>query len=185
MKLILKIAKNELRNLFYSPVAWLTLLVFFVIASLTYCNSLYSMANTQEVMIRNSNPGWNWLPNSLTSGLFTDLYKNAASYLYLFIPLLTMGLISRERNEDTMRLLFSSPVTTRQVVLGKYLGIVGYLLLLVAVIMLFMVLGFLIYVMLITDYFFPVLWAFTCWYVPTQPSGFTCLRCPYILLFRA
>ncbi|ULT41601.1 ABC transporter permease [Niabella defluvii] len=57
MKLILKIAKNELRNLFYSPVAWLTLLVFFVIASLTYCNSLYSMANTQEVMIRNSNPG--------------------------------------------------------------------------------------------------------------------------------
>jgi ABC-2 type transport system permease protein len=142
MKLILKIAKNELRNLFYSPVAWLTLLVFFVIASLTYCNSLYSMANTQEVMIRNSNPGWNWLPNSLTSGLFTDLYKNAASYLYLFIPLLTMGLISRERNEDTMRLLFSSPVTTRQVVLGKYLGIVGYLLLLVAVIMLFMVLGF-------------------------------------------
>ncbi|MGE9313060.1 ABC transporter permease subunit [Niabella sp. CJ426] len=143
MKLIFKIAKNELRNLFYSPIAWLTLLVFWVIASLTYCNNLYSMANTQEIMIKNSNPGWNWLPNSLTGGLFSGIYKNAASYLYLFIPLLTMGLVSRERNEDTMRLLFSSPVTTRQVVLGKYLGIVCYLLMLVAVIVVFMVLGFL------------------------------------------
>ncbi|QEC40538.1 Gldg family protein [Pseudobacter ginsenosidimutans] len=141
MRLILTIAKNELRYLFYSPIAWCALIVFFIFNTIAYASPLHQMANYQEIMINNSNPAWHWHPGFLTSRLFERVYQNAVSYLYLFIPLLTMGLISRERKSGTMRLLSSSPAAIRQIVLGKYLGMILYLLMLVAVICLLMIIG--------------------------------------------
>ncbi|NML23635.1 ABC transporter permease subunit [Pseudoflavitalea sp. G-6-1-2] len=141
MRLILTIAKNELRYLFYSPIAWCTLIVFWVLSAIAYAYPVHGDANFQEVMIKNSDPHWHWHPGFLTLRYFGDVYKSAVSYLYLFIPLLTMSLISRERTSGTMRLLSSSPATVRQIVLGKYLGMMMYLLMLVAVIGLLMIIG--------------------------------------------
>ena len=42
--------------------------------------------------------------------------------LYIYIPLLTMGLLSRETASGSIKLLYSSPVTSSQIVLGKYLA---------------------------------------------------------------
>ncbi|NML21162.1 ABC transporter permease subunit [Pseudoflavitalea sp. G-6-1-2] len=141
MRLIIRIAKNELRYLFYSPIAWIVLLAFWVLIALDYFNQLHNMANVQEVMVKNSNPNWTWLPRSVTGMLFGKTYQTAASYLYLFIPLLTMGLISREKSNGTIKLLYSSPTGLRQIVLGKYLGIMLYLLMLVAIVGIVMVMG--------------------------------------------
>ncbi|MGN6417849.1 MAG: Gldg family protein [Pseudobacter sp.] len=141
MRLIIRIAKNELRYLFYSPVAWVVLLAFWVMIALDYFNVLHDMANVQEVMTKNSNPQWSWYPKSVTGMLFGGVYRTAVSYLYLFIPLLTMGLISREKNAGTIRLLYSSPTGLRQIVLGKYLGIMLYLLMLVAIVGIVMIVG--------------------------------------------
>lgn len=141
MRLIVRIAKNELRYLFYSPIAWIVLLVFWVMIALAYFNPLHDMANVQEIMIKNSSPRWTWFPASVTARLFSGVYTTAVSYLYLFIPLLTMGLISREKNSGTLKLLYSSPAGLRQIVLGKYLGIMLYLLLLVAIVGVVMVMG--------------------------------------------
>jgi ABC-2 type transport system permease protein len=52
-----------------------------------------------------------------------------------------MGLISREMNNGTIKLLYSSPVTIRQIVLGKYLAVVLYNLLLVLIAGVFVVTG--------------------------------------------
>ncbi|MBO9633956.1 MAG: Gldg family protein, partial [Chitinophagaceae bacterium] len=141
MRLIIRIAKNELRYLFYSPIAWLVLLAFWMLIAVDYFFRLHDMANVQEIMLKNSSPNWNWLPVTLTGKLFGGLYKTAVSYLYLFIPLLTMGLISREKNTGTIRLLYSSPTGLRQIVLGKYLGIMLYLLMLVAIVGIVMIMG--------------------------------------------
>ena len=143
MRLIFRIAKNELRYLFYSPIAWVALLVFWVMIALAYFNPLHNMANVQEIMIKNSSPRWSWFPASVTGKLFSGVYTTAISYLYLFIPLLTMNLMSREKSLGTIRLLYSSPTGIRQIVLGKYLGIMMYLLMLVAVIGIVMIAGLL------------------------------------------
>jgi ABC-2 type transport system permease protein len=61
--------------------------------------------------------------------------------LYLYIPLLTMGLISREINGGTIRLLYSSPVKVREIIFGKYLSMMIYSLVLVCIVGIFLVAG--------------------------------------------
>ncbi|MEO1038651.1 MAG: Gldg family protein [Pseudomonadota bacterium] len=48
------------------------------------------------------------------------------------VPLLTMGLISREKHNGSIRLLMSSPLTISEIVAGKYLAILTYLLIFAA-----------------------------------------------------
>ena len=55
--------------------------------------------------------------------------------LYLYIPLLTMGLMSRELSSGSIKLLYSSPVSNLQIIVGKYLSVVVYGLILVAVLL--------------------------------------------------
>ena len=142
MKLITKIARNELLYLFYSPIAWFILIVFWVQVAVIYTGIIVPQANAQELLIKNS-PLYRGSPDSLTlmvfiqSGFFGTVVQN----LFLFIPLLTMGLISHEVNSGSFRLLYSSPVKLRQIVLGKYLGIVLYNLLFVAIVASFVITG--------------------------------------------
>lgn len=133
MKIVFKLAKNELRYLFYSPIAWFLLIVFLVQCSVLYCNPLYNLANYQDVS-RKDQP--DFLFNaSLTYNLFVEsgVFMSVMRNLYLFIPLLTMGLIGREWDNGSSKLLYSSPIRLRQIVLGKYIGVATYCLLLVII----------------------------------------------------
>ena len=65
----------------------------------------------------------------LTLGIFggqRGLFVAVQSYLYLYIPLLTMGLMSRELGSGSIKLLYSSPVTNVQIILGKYCSMLAY-----------------------------------------------------------
>ena len=105
MKTIYKMARTELQTLFYSPIAWLILVVFTFQASLVFSNGLAGCVRNQELgyglynVRMNVFAGWR--------GMFTAMQQ----YLYLYIPLLTMGLMSRELNSGSIKLLYSSPVT--------------------------------------------------------------------------
>jgi len=139
MKLILKIAKAELRNLFYSPIAWFLTIAFMVECALTYTGLLNNYAITQET----GGVGLTYM-FYITSRLFTSsfgLFPGIMQNLYLYIPLLTMGLISREINGGTISLLYSSPVKIREIVFGKYLAMMVYSLILLLVIGIFMMAG--------------------------------------------
>lgn len=142
MKIIFSIAKNEFRYLFYSPIAWFVLLVFMVQCGYFFADPVYGLANSQEISLKNS-PSFTGYEASLTEFLFvkTEFFSNIMRNLFLFIPILTMGLISRETNNGTNALLYSSPVSIRRIVLGKYLGIMLYNLLLVLVIAIFVITG--------------------------------------------
>lgn len=141
MKMIIKIAKTELRNLFYSPVAWFLTIAFMVQCAVFYTNLLAGLARWQDLLLKN-NPRFKGFESSITQGLFLNadsIFTSALQNLYLFVPLLTMGLIGREISNGTIKLLYSSPVKTRHIVLGKYLAIMIYNLLLVLIIGMFMV----------------------------------------------
>lgn len=130
MKLLLKITKNELRNLFYSPVAWILTIIFLVLCSYTYTAIMYPWAKQVELVLEND-PDWLIKSTeSATHSIFNapggGFFYNILPHIYLFIPLLTMSIISREINNGTIRLLYSSPVTVRQIVLGKYLALMVF-----------------------------------------------------------
>lgn len=144
MKLLFKIARNEFRNLFYSPIAWFLLIVFLVQCSIFYTIPVLNGALLQDMSNRNGSVLKGLLSQeSLTYNLFLGggLFTYAIGNLYLFVPLLTMGLISRETNNGTIKLLYSSPVKLRQIVFGKYLGMMLFNLLLIAIVGIFMTTG--------------------------------------------
>lgn len=139
--MIFKVAKTELRNLFYSPVAWFLTIAFMVQCAVFYCTPVTTGSKWQDVMMENSPEFKNW-GFSLTAGLFLGqggIFDSVLHNLFLFVPLLTMGLISREINNGTIKLLYSSPIKTRDIVLGKYLAIMIYNLLLVMILGIFMI----------------------------------------------
>lgn len=139
MKIVFKIARNELRYLFYSPIAWFLLIVFLVQCSMLYSGYMYNIANYQTTMRENS-PGFKDAM-SLTKTTFGTMFIGVMSNLYIFIPLLTMGLMGREFDSGSAKLLFSSPIKLRHIVLGKYLGIATYSLLLVFIVAVFAIVG--------------------------------------------
>ena len=139
MRTIVRIAKTELRTLFYSPIAWFLMIVFLVQCGITYFGQLGSQAQTQEI----AGIGLQYMTH-LTERIFTSqigLFSSVMQKLYLFMPLLTMGLISRETGSGTVKLLYSSPIRVREIVFGKYLAMMVYSLLLVAIVGIFMVAG--------------------------------------------
>ena len=139
MKTILRVAKTELRLLFYSPIAWFLMVVFMIQCGLVYIGSIKNVALTQEL----GGIGATFL-NNITTRVFLGrggLFGNVMQNLYLYIPLLTMGLISREIGAGTIKLLYSSPIKVREIVLGKYLAMMVYSLILVAIVSIFIVSG--------------------------------------------
>lgn len=141
MKTTLKICANELRTMFYSPIAWFVLIIFLIQCGMTYFGAIDDPVTTQEI----GGSGLRDMKNSLTDEIYVFIgavFRQIMENLYLYIPLLTMGLISRETGSGTIKLLFSSPVTVRQIVLGKYLAIMIYALLMLGIIGIFLVAGF-------------------------------------------
>jgi ABC-2 type transport system permease protein len=124
MKTILKIAKTELALLFYSPIAWFLLIAFLFQCGLAYTGVMEAYLTTQDLGGR----GLMGL-TFLTSKIFAPnngIWPGLASKFYLYLPLLTMGLMSREINNGTIKLLYSSPVKVREIIFGKFLAMMLY-----------------------------------------------------------
>jgi len=126
MKRIKYIAKNELYSLFFSPIAWLLMILFIILTSVDYIS-------TTDSFVRAFQRGGAYLKmmEYLTSAMTTNplygfIYR-VVSNLYIFLPLITMGLISREMSSGTIKLLHSSPLRVREIVLGKYLAMLFFI----------------------------------------------------------
>lgn len=135
MRSILRITKTELRILFYSPVAWLVLIVFALQAGIAFCTNFTDELRSQALGYALYTP---------TASVFCGLggvVTQMLDYLYLYIPLLTMGLMSRELGSGSIKLLYSSPVSNMQIIAGKYLSMAIYCLGFVLVLLLQATLG--------------------------------------------
>lgn len=133
MKKIIRLARLELALLFYSPVAWMTLIIFAIVGSITFIDKLTISENDQTL-------GWGLF--MITNRLFNEFFGPGVipalqSKLYFFIPLVTMGLMSREISSGSLKLLLSSPVKIREIILGKYLAVMLYGLVLMSAVLIF------------------------------------------------
>lgn len=124
------IAGREFRTLFLSPLAWSILGVIQVILGYMFLAQLdYYMMLQARIAGMPDAPG-------VTDLIVAPLFGNAGVILLLVTPLLTMRLISEERRNRTLSLLFTAPVSMTEIVLGKYLGVFSFLLLMVGMIVL-------------------------------------------------
>lgn len=133
--MIVDIARTELQTLFYSPIAWLTLVIFVVQASMTFTEVF-------GTYVERFNLGYR--PVNITQGVFSSfrgVYESILPYLFYYFPLLTMGLMSRELSSGSIKLLYSSPVNNVQIVFGKFLSMMMYALAFVGILLLFIIFG--------------------------------------------
>ncbi len=119
--MIATLAARELRSLFLSPLAWTILAVVQFILAWLFLGQLdvYIAYQARIAMMEN--------PPGATEVIVAPLFSSATIILLLVIPLLTMRLVSEERRSRTLPLLFSAPVSMTEIVLGKYVGILGFL----------------------------------------------------------
>ena len=100
---MIAIFKKELKNYFLSPIGYIFVGVFMALASMFFSSSvLYTQ--TADITL-----------------VFSDI-----NVIYLFlVSLLTMRLLSEEKNKKTDQLLLSAPVKISDIVIGKYLAAMG------------------------------------------------------------
>ncbi|MDZ7751902.1 MAG: ABC transporter permease subunit [Gammaproteobacteria bacterium] len=119
--MILTIAGRELRSLFLSPLAWSVLAVVQLILAYVFLIQVELFIQWQpRLAAMEGAPG-------ATDIIVSPLFRTAAIVLLLVVPLLTMRLVSEERRARTLTLLLSAPASMTQIVLGKYLGVMGFL----------------------------------------------------------
>jgi len=120
--MIFNIALRELRSMFLSPLAWVLLAVTQLILAWVFFSSIDVFFNIQSKLAT--------IPNApgATDLIISPLLQTASVVLLMITPLLTMRLISEEQRSHTMTLLTSSPLSITEIVLGKYLGMVLFML---------------------------------------------------------
>lgn len=122
------IASRELRSLFYSPLAWSVLALVQGLLAWMFILLVDDFRAMQGRLLNlDPTPG-------VTDLVAAPLLQIAAWVLLLLVPLLTMRLFSEERRTGTLDLLLAAPLTTWQIVLGKYLGVLAFLLIVMALI---------------------------------------------------
>lgn len=120
--MIFTIARHELRRLFLSPLAWVILAVVQFILAWMFLQYIESfMAMRTQLLGMDSEYG-------VTEVVAAQVFGTAAFVLLLVVPLISMRLVTEERRNKTLPLLFSAPLSMTEIVLGKFLGLYTFLL---------------------------------------------------------
>ncbi len=123
------IAWVEFKRMFYSPIAWSVLAIVQLILAILFLTFM-------ETYIVYTAPAFAGKEGVLgiTDAIIVPLYLWAGVIMLAIMPLLTMRLFAEERLNRTFTLLRSAPLSMTEIVLGKYLGLIAFVILMVAMI---------------------------------------------------
>ncbi len=128
--MILTIARYESRSMFLSPLPWIILSVVQILLGYIFLALVDSLFILQPRLLGLENsPG-------VTEREIEPLFQLAAIMLLMIMPLVTMRSIAEEKRNRTLTLLISSPLNMSDIVLGKFLGLLLFVLILVSLLML-------------------------------------------------
>ena len=138
MRSIWAITRREFQAYFVSPIAYAFMTMFLLVVGVRFYIAVREYIATPSVLLE-----------QIGASIRTNLVGGKAGFatvshlaMMLSLPGLSMRLLSEERKQGTAELLFTSPITSTQIVLGKFFGTVAiYLLILVATIPMFLWLG--------------------------------------------
>lgn len=126
--MIFTIAAREFKHLFLSPLAWCVLAVIQFITAWLF---LIQVDNFLKFA-----PTLGGIPNApgVVDAVAAPMLSAASVVLLMVVPIMSMRLVAEERRNGTISLLFSAPVSMTEIVLGKYLGLLAFLLLMLGLI---------------------------------------------------
>jgi ABC-2 type transport system permease protein len=110
------IAYRELKRLAHGPAAWFVAAVFFCACGLKLAPPPDFIAGSREWFIL--------VPHQVAN--LRGLFEMMALAWTLLAPLLTMRLLSEEYRSGTIEPLLTAPVRETEVILGKFLGVLGF-----------------------------------------------------------
>ncbi len=111
------IALRELRSLFAMPSTW------FILAALQFIFAWFFLARLDAFL--EIQPQLAQLANApgVTVAVAAPMFNTVALLLMMLTPMFTMRLIAEESRNQTLALLLSSPLSSRHIVLGKFIGL--------------------------------------------------------------
>ena len=98
--MIVPLVKKELKQFFYSPVAYVVVFIFLIISGWFFSNTLFIVKESE----------------------LRGMLDIMPLLLTFFIPAITMKSISEERKTDTLQLVLTLPVREWELVLSKYVA---------------------------------------------------------------
>jgi ABC-2 type transport system permease protein len=125
----LAIAAKDLRSYFTSPIAYVVLTGFLLLAGWFFFNLL---ANFNSWIVRANYLGPEALEHiNLNELVIAPLLHNLSVVLVILTPVITMRSFAEEKRSGTYELLMTSPLTVTEIVLGKFLAGFVFMLLIV------------------------------------------------------
>lgn len=120
------IAQHELRRIFVSPLAWAILAVIQLMLGVVFLLTIVDLL-ANPMMLMDETVG-------VTEIIGGSLFGFGSLLFLLVVPLLTMRMFSEERRTGSLDLYLSAPVSLTELVLGKFLGLFGFLVVLLALV---------------------------------------------------
>jgi len=121
MKNIFILAAKEIRSLFVSPVAYVVLTGFLLLGGWFFFNLLFRF-NYLLTLYTNFQNLQGLQSMNLNEHVITPLLHNLTILLVIMVPIITMRTFAEEKRNGTYELLLTAPLTITQIVLGKFLG---------------------------------------------------------------
>jgi ABC-2 type transport system permease protein len=119
--MIFNIIRKELKSLFSSPMGWVVLALlqfvfgtFFLIGVDQYFQTMSGAMRPEQRV-------------GVTAFVGQNVFGIASFVMLFAVPLLSMRLISEERRQQTLTFLFSAPLSITEIVIGKFMGLVAFL----------------------------------------------------------
>ncbi len=121
MKNIFILAGKDIRSLFVSPIAYVVLTGFLLLGGWFFFNLLFRF--NYLLTLYTSFQNFQGLQSlNLNDHVIAPLLHNLAIVLVILVPIITMRAFAEEKRNGTYELLLTSPLTVTEIVLGKFLG---------------------------------------------------------------
>ena len=133
MKKTLAIFDKEFKSFFYSPMAYVVIAVFTALAGVffyLYLSNFVEAAFMDQIRAQQ----YRQMPQkfNINMMMIRPYFWNIALISLFTLPAITMRLFSEEKKQGTIELLYTTPLSSLQIIFGKYLaGLAFYIVLLI------------------------------------------------------
>ncbi|MCC7431426.1 ABC transporter permease subunit [bacterium] len=120
LKNIYIIASKEIKSYFLLPSTYVAIAFFLLLSGYLFNGLLHSFFKTMALA---NLPEYDSLVVNINTLFLSPFILNLSFVASIILPILTMGTLAEERKLSTIELLFTSPITNWEIVIGKFFAV--------------------------------------------------------------
>ncbi|HJZ11418.1 MAG TPA: ABC transporter permease, partial [Acidobacteriota bacterium] len=117
MRTVLALTRKEMEQYFASPIAYVVVTLFLLLSGFFFYIYLGFYIQSAQYAAQMGGEG-----NEVSQSIIRPFLANISFFFLIMFPMLTMKTMAEEKKLGTFELLMTSPITTVQLLLGKFLG---------------------------------------------------------------